>query len=195
MNLYFVRHGETEHNKNKYYYGSLDVKLTEKGILQAERATELLKDIKFDKVFVSERKRAVKTAEILLKSRQYNLTKDARINEMNFGAFEGKSYEKIQELYPKEWKTWCEDWKNASPPGGESYVEFYHRIKSFMDDIIKLDEDNVLIVTHSGVIRSIYCYVLDGNLDYFWSFGSKNGDISIVKYEYGNLYIDSITHI
>ena len=169
MNLYFARHGETVHNKNKCYYGSSDVDITEKGSLQAEKGAELLRSIDFNKVYVSEMKRTLQTANILLKDKQYDLIQDKRINEINFGVFEGKGYNELEELYPKEWKLWCSDWKSFTPPQGESYIEFYTRIKSFMDDILKLDEDNVLIVTHSGVIRSVYCYLLDGNLDFFGS--------------------------
>lgn len=195
MNLYFVRHGETEHNKNQCYYGSIDVNITEKGTLQAKKGSKKLKNIDFGKVYVSELKRTGQTANILLKGKQYDLIKDKRINETNFGVFEGKSHEKIKELYSQEWKLWCDDWKGFAPPEGESYLQVYDRVKSFMDDILKLNEDNVLIVTHGGVIRSVYCYLLGGNLDFFWNFGSKNADITIIKYEYGNLYIDSITHV
>lgn len=195
MNLYFVRHGETEHNKNQCYYGSIDVDITEKGVLQAQNGSEKLKNINFNKVYVSALKRTEQTANILMEGRQVELIKDKRINEINFGVFEGKSHEEIKEFYSDEWKIWCDDWKGFTPPEGENYIQFYDRTKSFMDDILKLDEDNVLIVTHGGVIRSVYCYLLGGSLDFFWSFGSKNGDITIIKYEYGNLYIDSITHI
>lgn len=195
LNLYFVRHGETEHNKSGCYYGSIDVNITEEGIFQAQKGLEKLKGINFDKVYVSELKRTEQTANILLKDREFELIKDKRINEINFGEFEGKGHEEIKELYSEQWKLWCDDWKGFAPPEGESYVKFYDRVKSFMDDILKLNEDNVLIVTHSGVIRSVYCYLLGHNLDFFWNFGSKNGDITIIKYEYGNLYIDSITHV
>lgn len=195
MNLYFVRHGETEHNKKKCYYGSIDVNITNRGILQAEKGAEKLKNINFNKVYASELKRTSQTASILLQKKQYDLIKDKRINELNFGIFEGKSHEEIREMYSEEWKLWCDDWQNFVPPEGESYIQFYTRIKSFMDDILKLNEENVLIVAHGGVIRSIYCYLLGGNLDFFWNFGSENGDITIIKYEYGNLYIDSITHV
>lgn len=195
MNLYFVRHGETKHNENKSYYGRLDVELTEKGISQAKRVGGLLDNVNFSKIYVSEKTRAEQTAKIILKNKQCNLIKDSRINETNFGLFEGKSYDQLKELYPEEWKLWCEDWKSFAPPEGESYTLLYDRVKSFMDDLLKLDEENILIVTHGGVIRSIYCYVLNGNLDFFWSFGCKNCDITMIKYEYKNLYIDSITHI
>lgn len=195
MNLYFVRHGETEHNKNKCYYGCIDVSINDKGILQAKKGAERLKNINFNKVYVSELKRTAQTANILLEGKRYNLIQDKRINETNFGVFEGKDYDELKKLYPEDWKLWCSDWKNFIPPQGESYVQFYNRVKSFMDDILKLEEDNVLIVTHGGVIRSVYCYLLGENLDFFWNFGSQNCDITVIKYEYGNLYIDSIAHV
>ncbi len=195
MNLYFVRHGETELNKSKFYYGKMDVSITQRGIVQAKEVSQILKNINFNKVYVSEMKRTEQTAKFILDNRTCSMIKDSRINERNFGAFEGKSYDKIKEIFPEKWRLWCEDWKNTVPPEGESYVQFYSKVKDFMDDILKLKDDNVLIVTHSGVIRSIYCYILDNNLDFFWKFSSKNADITLIKYEYENLYIDSISHV
>jgi alpha-ribazole phosphatase len=195
MNIYFVRHGQTDENNNRYYYGKLDVCLNEKGLSQAKRAAAFLNRVKFDEVYVSERKRAVETADIILGHNFKKINIDKRIDEMDFGKFEGKSYEQIKKLYPEQWGKWCSDWKNESPPGGESYIEFYSRIRGFMEDILKLNRKNILVVTHGGVIRSAYCYILNDNLDFFWKFASKNGDITLVKYEYDNLYIDSITHV
>lgn len=192
MNLYFVRHGETEANNKKLYYGRMDINLTTQGITQAEKISGLLGNIDFDRVYVSEKKRALKTARIIIKDTSKKFIVDRRINEMDMGEFEGKSYQNIEKLYPEEWKIWCSDWKNAIPPGGESYVQFYLRVKHFMDYLITLKCENILIVTHSGVIRSVYCYVLNNNLDFFWKFSSYNGEVSLIKYEYNNLYIDSM---
>lgn len=194
MNIYLVRHGETEENKNRYYYGSLDVSLNENGITQAKKAGKVLKHIIFDKVYVSERIRTKETAELAL-GNDIKAIKDSRINEMSFGVFEGKTYEEIKKLYPKDYKRWEENWMDFAPNGGESYRDFYNRVESFMEELIKSPCENVLVVTHGGVMRSIYCYVLNGKLDLYWKFSSKNGDISLIKYEYGNMFIDSITHI
>jgi alpha-ribazole phosphatase len=195
MNLYFVRHGETECNKSKFYYGKMDISITQEGIVQAKKVSQILKNVNFNRVYVSEMKRTEQTAKAILDNRKCSMTKDSRINERNFGVFEGKSYDEIKKKFPEKWELWCEDWKNTVPQEGESYIQFYSKVKDFMDDILKLKDDNILIVTHSGVIRSIYCYILDNNLDFFWKFGSKNGDITLVKYEYENLYIDSISHV
>lgn len=201
MNIYFLRHGETDENKNRYYYGKMDVSLNSNGIEQCKRAGEILKNISFDRIYVSDRKRTLQTANIVMDMssvKRYSageIISDSRINEMCFGDFEGKTYEEIKETFPKECSLWERDWKNFSPPHGESYVDFFRRVRGFMDDILSVSFDNVLVVTHGGVIRTSYCAVLDDNLDFFWKFSSKNGDISLIKYEYGNIFVDSIIHV
>ncbi|ERI90079.1 alpha-ribazole phosphatase [Clostridiales bacterium oral taxon 876 str. F0540] len=195
MQIYLLRHGETEENKSRFYYGKLDVSLNDTGIVQSRKAGELLKEIKFDSIYISDRKRTRETAEIALNNKGLNLIADKRINEIDFGKFEGKNYEQIQREFPSEYEMWNNNWKEFAPPGGESYRQFYNRIKEFLEDILHKEQENVLIVTHGGVIRTIYCCVLEGNLDLYWKFSSKNCDISIIKYEYGNLFIDSISHV
>lgn len=195
MNIYLLRHGETAENKSKFYYGKLNVSLNDAGRYQAEKAGDALKNINFNKLFVSDRIRTKETADIVMRNREYSLIVDKRINEMDFGEFEGKTYEQIKQLYPFEYEQWNSNWKQFAPPKGESYVDFYNRIESFMGDLLAEEAENILIVTHGGVIRSILCYVLGGNMDYFWKFSSKNADISLIKYEYDNLFIDSITHV
>lgn len=198
MNVYLVRHGETEHNKRKNFYGKLDVGLNEKGEKQSYKVGELLKDVKFNKIYISDRKRTRETAErILERNRFYDkekniIYKDEKINEIDFGLFEGKSYEEIGSLYPKEQEKWEKDWKNFAPPKGESAVVFYNRVENFMKHIQKEEDGNYLIVTHGGVIRMIYSYILQNNMDFYWNFASRNGDITLIKYEYGNLFIDYI---
>jgi alpha-ribazole phosphatase len=197
MNIYLLRHGQTEENRKGTYYGNLDVSLNEIGISQGNKAKEFFSNIKLDKVYVSDKKRTLEMATLVLGQgqREIEVIQDNRISETNFGDFEGKTYEEIQKLYPKECMCWQNNWKEFQPPKGESYIMLCERVKSFMEDIKKFQCDNILICTHSGVIRAMYCYIMNENIDLFWKFGSKNGDISLIKYEYGNLYIDSITHI
>jgi alpha-ribazole phosphatase len=194
MNIYLLRHGQTEENRKGTYYGNLDVSLNEIGIRQGNKAKKFFQDMKLDKVYVSHKRRTFEMANLVLKQGEVEVIKDNRINETNFGDFEGKTYEEIQKLYPKECKCWEKNWKEFQPPRGESYIKLCERVKNFMEDIKKLKCDNILICTHSGVIRAIYCYVMNENIDLFWKFGSKNGDITLIKYEYENLYIDSIMH-
>lgn len=195
MNIYFLRHGQTEENIKGTYYGSLDVGLGEKGIEEAKEASSILKNIAFDRVYTSGLKRTIETADIVIGQGTYEIIKDSRINEKSFGIFEGKTYEEIGDLYPKELEKWTNNWKYYCPEGGESYEMFYKRVKSFMDEIKETSLENILVITHGGVIRAVYCYILEENLDFYWRFASKNGDLTLIKYEDKYFYIDSIQHI
>lgn len=194
MNIYLLRHGQTEENRRGTYYGNLDISLNAIGISQGNKAKEFFNDIELDKVFVSDKKRTSEMAKLVLGQAEIQIIQDNRINETNFGDFEGKTYEEIKNIYPEECLCWQNNWMEFVPPNGESYIELCKRVKSFMEDIKKIEKDNILICTHSGVMRAIYCYVMNENIDLFWKFGCKNGDISVIKYEYGNLYLDAINH-
>lgn len=194
LNIYLLRHGETEQNLKGFYYGNLDVDITSKGIKQIEYISNRIKNVTFDKIYSSNMKRAISSASIISRNKGVTCIKDKRLNEMNLGVFEGKSYENIQREYPIEFEKWSDDWKSYAPPEGESYIYFYKRVREFFEEILKLKDENILLVTHGGVIRSILTYIMGEDLDAFWKFGSKNGDLTLVKYEYENLYIDSIIH-
>ena len=104
MKLYILRHGETDYNNQGRFQGQNDISLNERGKKQAEETKIKLKDIKFDKVFVSPLKRAIETAKIVVPD--YNLEVDNRIIERSFGKLEGKKgyldYEKKIEEYKIE---------------------------------------------------------------------------------------------
>ncbi|MBU3190337.1 alpha-ribazole phosphatase [Clostridium bowmanii] len=194
MNIYLLRHGQTEENRKSSYYGNLDISLNSIGISQGNSAKAFFNDIKLDKVYISDKKRTREMTKLVLGQAEVEIIQDSRINETNFGDFEGKTYQEIKRLYPEECDCWQNNWMEFVPPRGESYIKLCERVKCFMEEIKKLECDNILLCTHSGVIRAIYCYVMNENIDLFWKFGCKNGDISIIKYEFGNLYIDSIIH-
>ncbi|WP_315116190.1 alpha-ribazole phosphatase [uncultured Clostridium sp.] len=192
MNIYLVRHGETDNNYNKTYYGKIDCSLNENGRHQSSIIKSRIEKINFDKIFTSEMKRAKETAHIILENSKYELIEDGRLNEMDMGIFEGKDHKELEENYSVEWKNWCNNWKEYKIPNGESYIEFYDRVKDFFEEILRGEEKDILVVAHGGVMKSIYSYILGENLDIFWKISSRNGDMTLIKYEYGNIYIDSI---
>ena len=65
-NLVIVRHGQSQWNLENKFTGWVDVDLSSKGIDEAEKAGDLLKDYKFDKAFTSDLIRAQKTLDIIL---------------------------------------------------------------------------------------------------------------------------------
>jgi len=192
MNLYLIRHGQTESNSKGRYLGSFEDELSLQGVKEIEKVKEYIKTIHFDKVFSSERKRAVDSAKILVDK---DIICDYRLNERDFGIFENKTYSEICDKHPLENKAWEDNWIDYRIPEGESVAETYSRVVEFIRELEKENCEDCLIVTHGGIIRLIYCYILGGDLNIFWKFASENGSISIVKFQYDNWYIDSIIQL
>lgn len=192
MNIYIIRHGETSSNKNGEYYGSLDIPLNKNGRLQMKALRAPLASLEVTRVYSSPSSRALESLK-LCGDHLYDMVEiDSRLGELDFGEFEGKTYEEIEALYPEETKAWGRDWKSFCPPGGESFISFYHKVKAFFKELLTLQEENILIMAHSGVIKAIYAYVLQDNPDLYWHFTCHNGKINVIKYEYDNLFIDGI---
>lgn len=189
MNLYLVRHGQTKSNSEGRYLGNFEDELSQQGIDEINKVREFTKNVNFDVVFSSEKKRAIDTAKILF---DREATIDFRLNERNFGIFENKTYSEICSAFPMQRKAWEADWINYKIPEGESVKEAYARVVDFMKLLEKENYENCLVVTHGGIIRLIYCYLLGQDLNLFWKFLSKNGSISILKFQYGNWHIHSI---
>lgn len=190
MNIYVVRHGQTEENLKGTYYGALDCGLTDLGVSQAKILGERLKDIKFDKVYCSDLKRAEETLKYINTIEE--VVVDERLRERNFGVFEGKTFKEIEKEFAEECIAWNDDWKDFRPCGGESFRDSYLRVEAFMENLKEETGENILVCTHGGIVRAMYVYILEGNLDVYWKFGSRNADLSIIKNQSGYFYIDSI---
>ena len=94
MDLYIVRHGQTDGNVNKIMDGVRDIDLNENGIEQAKVTRDNLKDIKFDLVICSPLSRTKHTMEII-NINNYPVIFDDRIKERDCGEFTGKGFESL----------------------------------------------------------------------------------------------------
>jgi len=184
--LYLVRHGETELNVKKVCYGWTDCPLNQNGIQQAQKVARLLQDMTFDAVISSPLQRAKETAAMVGKIPPEELILDERLKELNFGSWEGKHYLTIQEEDPENWHTWVEHWKEAAPPGGESFVQMYQRVEESVKEILeKFDQKTLLLVSHQGCLRTIMCILLHMGYEGFMHFNFQQDTYSLLEVENG----------
>jgi len=83
---------------------------------------------------------------------------DDRLADLNFGSWERKRWDEIEE---KELEEWMQDVMYQAPPDGESYEQLMLRVKDFFEDIITKNYKTVVISTHASVIRAILSYILE----------------------------------
>ncbi len=151
MNLYVVRHGTTEWNAYKKMQGLADLSLNEQGREQALATKKNLEGISIDLILTSPLKRARETAEIIANGQK--ILVEEKLIERDYGEFEGV------EQYNFDYDEFWSYGKNVQYERAENIRDFFARIYALLDDLKeKYTNQNILIVTHGGVIKAIECY-------------------------------------
>lgn len=180
--LLLVRHGDTALNSAERYWGHTDVKLSATGLRQAERLCARLAAEKIDVVYSSNLSRALVTAEIIASGHQLAVITCAELREVNFGQLEGLTFREVSQLYPEVTKLWAERSPELKYPGGESLDEFNNRVSRFLGRLEKhAAAETILIVAHSGVLRTLVCQLLGIELRYRWQLRLDFTSLSIVE--------------
>ena len=116
IEIWLIRHGKTPENEQHRYIGWLDSSLGSVGKAELIRASETV-----SKVWVTNRRRTQETAQILFPGAKQILVPG--LEEMNFGSFEGKNFEEMQN--DSAYRSWVESGCLDVCPGGESKAVFW----------------------------------------------------------------------
>lgn len=181
--LYLVRHGETEWNAGGRFQGHSDVPLSNFGRQQAEKLALSLKQTKIDAFYSSDLARAMDTAKIIAKEHasQVNYLPDLR--EINFGAWEGLTYDQISQNYGDLSVQWRSNPLDTQIPNGEKLYDVAVRCQRAINEIIEQHAgETVLVASHGGVIRVIVANALGFDLNHFWKLRLDNVSLTILEY-------------
>ncbi|XP_058228452.1 phosphoglycerate mutase-like protein 4 isoform X2 [Rhododendron vialii] len=155
-----IRHGETEWNAAKRMQGHLDIELNDVGRKQAAAvAHRLSKGPKIAVVYSSDLKRALDTAETIASScGGLQVIKDLDLRERHLGDLQGLVYHEASKICPKAYGALSSHRTNQQiPGGGESLDQLYDRCTSALERIgSKHIGERVVVVTHGGVIKSLF---------------------------------------
>ncbi|WP_087037706.1 2,3-bisphosphoglycerate-dependent phosphoglycerate mutase [Thermococcus litoralis] len=187
--LILIRHGESLWNKLNLFTGWVDVPLSERGIEEALKAGELLKEWKIDVVFTSELVRAIQTAMLVMskntsgvpkiehengKMKDWGIVygehgknyvpvyKSWHLNERYYGKLQGFNKDEAKKIYGEERVLLWRRSYDIAPPGGESLKDTAERtIPYFKEKIIpELEKGkNVLVSAHGNSLRSIVMHI------------------------------------
>ncbi len=202
MNLYIMRHGETDWNKQGKLQGSVDIPLNDFGIELAEKTRDGFQreGITFDKVFSSPYIRAHKTAEIIVGVADIPIDVQPDIREMNFGVHEGACVRDLRTnpAYARLSKCF-DDPLHYEPEGdGESYEEIFARIGRFLtEQILPLEGqyENVLVVCHGGVLRAFISIIKKMQLEDFWTISQPNCSVNLARVHGGRIEMVEENHL
>ena len=165
--LLFIRHGESQANRQKIFAGHMNADLTEVGMAQAEKAAEYIADhYKVDAVYASDLMRAYKTGKAAADRLGLPITSTEQLREIRAGEWDGKLFDTIPNLFPDDFALWMSDIGNSKCTGGESVRQLGERIVAAVTEIAKSnDGKTVLIATHATPIRVTQCLLGGHTLD------------------------------
>ena len=179
MKLFFLRHTSLNVEID-VFYGQTDLDVSDRFEEEVKLIQKKIKNFNIDtnsiKVYSSPLKRCIKLTNKLTE----NYIIDQRIKEMNLGDWEMK---KMSSISNKEKLDWENNLLSFKIPNGESNNEFLKRLKSFLEDIFKFNED-ALIVCHAGSINGMLSLLtkepFDKMVKNYWEL-IKHGSLSLIE--------------
>lgn len=189
MQLYIVRHGQTDWNKVRKLQGLTDIQLNENGRQVAIDLGNKLEQegVTFDEIFSSPLIRAYETACLIRGRQNVPITRDERIREISFGVSEGMDYETWMSEDNPQRAFFTEPHKYIPPQDGETIEEVQARGREFIQEIIEPlygQAKRVMIVAHGAMNKGLMCYLENNDVEHFWGDGLQNNcEASIFEYD------------
>lgn len=155
--VWAIRHGQTDWNVATRIQGQTDIPLNERGRQQAARLAQAVAQEPLHAVYTSDLLRARDTAAPLAQACGAPLLNDIALRERHFGAFEGATFEEIEQRWPEEALRWRRRDPDFGPAGGEALQAFYDRsVAAALRLAAAHPGQTIALVAHGGVLDCLY---------------------------------------
>ncbi len=187
----FIRHGETDWNRQQRFQGQIDVPLNDVGLAQAQRLGQRLAAEPADVLVCSDLERTQQTAAPLAAAWHLVPLLAPGMREQSFGVLEGLDVPTIKQRHPALWADWLEHRAEFALPGGESLRQFHARVIDTVRDLATAHAGRtVAVVTHGGVLDMLWRSAHQQPLDGLRRCEIPNTGINRLRWRDGLLFID-----
>ncbi|MBW2621509.1 MAG: histidine phosphatase family protein [Deltaproteobacteria bacterium] len=197
--MVFVRHGQTEWNVEGRAQGHADSILTSLGRAQAAAVGKRLKELEFTRLYSSDLGRTQQTAGIIAGYTGHGIITDPRLREKNMGVFEGLTRPEIEENYSEELARYFKLDPDHVVTNGESDRQFFTRSTACFEELASSHSgETIVVVTHGGVLKNLFYYVIDLPLEAPRRHSILNSSLNTVLRENGNWRLETwgdVTHL
>jgi 2,3-bisphosphoglycerate-dependent phosphoglycerate mutase len=189
--LLFIRHGETDWNRQQRFQGQIDVPLNATGLAQAARLAARLAGERHDALLTSDLQRARQTAAPLAAAWSARAVAVPELREQGFGVLEGLDVPTIQARHPELWQRWLEHRADYALPGGESQRQFSERVLRAVRELAaQLPGRRVAVVTHGGVLDMLWRAANGLPLDGYRACAIPNTGLNRLRWDAGTLKVE-----
>ena len=197
IDIFFLRHGETEWNREKRIQGSTAwTDLTTGGVHLAEATRDgmLAAGLAFDRIYTSPYRRAHHTADIIAAGFGIAPIVDDRLREMSFGPYEGTRYGDGMFADDNICACFRDPPRYVARDGAEAFDAVAARVRDFIEaEIAPLSAMcmRILAVAHGGILRTVLRLATDRPLSDFWKGSQPNCCVHVVSLSAGSLTLKS----
>ncbi len=179
--LYLTRHGEVVNHG--VYNGQTDVDITELGVRQMERLRDLLLAKPLAAIYSSDLLRTRKGAEIIGTPHSLKPESLIEFREVNFGRWQGLTYQEVMERYPTDIPQWMQDLEAFRIPQGESLADVRQRAIPRLAELIERHRgQEILLVAHGALNRLILAEALHLPLAHLLRIEQDYGCLNLIDY-------------
>lgn len=189
--IFIVRHTQTIGNIQNRLTGRHDYIITLKGKKYINFLNEELKNIKFDAIYSSTSKRAIKTVKKLSQINKKKIIEDDNLREMDFGIYDGWKWKKVNKINPKIKEFQIEENEICGIPNQETTKEVADRMYEEIEKIANLNIGKIVLISSHGVsieafLRKVANVPFNKQRE---KFCQQNTAINEVEYENGSFKI------
>ena len=183
MRLLLARHGESVWNAERRFQGHTDIELSARGRAQAEALGRALRGYRVVAAYVSPFHRARETAELALRESGVPLTVIEELRELSLGEWEGCTVDEVRAQAGDPYRAWLRAPHDCPPPGGEPLPVVSERVRAAIERIARAHGpgEDVLIVSHGGVISVYACHILGCSFNQLWRLRVDNASLTVVR--------------
>jgi alpha-ribazole phosphatase len=175
----FIRHAETEMAGR--FCGHSDPELNAQGRTQLTSLAHQLSAEPIDTVYSSDLRRASATAQAIASVREIPQVIRPALREIDFGQWEGLSWEQIEQMDPEYARTWVARYPHLPAPSGETFHAFETRVLREVNHLLDANRGPIAVVTHGGVLRAVLRHLCGCSDEEAWQ--QTQAYCSIVRYE------------
>jgi len=179
--LYLTRHGEVVNHG--VYNGQTDVDITEQGVRQMERLRGLLQGKPLGAVYSSDLLRTRKGAEIIGAPHGLEAKSFAEFREVNFGRWQGLTYQQVMEQYPTDIPQWMKQLEVFRIPEGESLDDVRRRAVPKLQELVEAHRgEEILLVCHGALNRLLIAEAIQLSYSQLLRIEQDYGCLNIIDY-------------
>lgn len=183
MRVHLVRHGHHA-EVGRILSGRSEIGLDDAGRAQAALLATMLRNVRYDAIHASPRRRCLETAGALVTGAEVKVA-DA-LDEIDFGRFAGRRFADLDR--DPDWRRWNGERDAVRCPGGETMTEATSRARRFLEDR-REQAGPILCVTHCDIVRGLVAQALGLRFAQMFALPCDPGSLTILELDEGRLHL------